>query len=188
MTLRSNVRIALVVVAVLWLVYLADALAPVDLIWYGLRPRRVQGLRGILFAPFLHANMGHLVANAGALFILLTVALSLSRSLTATAVVTVVLLGGGLVWLTGSPSTVHIGASGLVFGLIGFLMFSGLFRREWKTVLLSVLVFALYGGTLVSLLTPRPGISWSGHFFGFLSGILAAWGTRKKPLGRKGRV
>ena len=83
-----------------------------------------------------------------------------------------------MVWLVGRPETVHIGASGVIFGLIGYLMFLGLFRRNWKAVIISVVVTLFYGGALYSFLVYVPGISWSGHFFGFLSGVLAAWWVR----------
>ena len=108
------------------------------------------------------------------LFVLLVVSLSFSRKLTIMAILVISLVGGGLVWLFGGSNTVHIGASGIIFGLIGFLTFIGIFRREWKALLFSLAVFFFYGGTLLSLLRYVPGTSWTGHFFGFLSGALAA--------------
>jgi membrane associated rhomboid family serine protease len=132
-------------------------------------------LWGILAAPFLHVNIQHLTANTGVLFILLTVSLSYSRAQTLKALLTIMLLGGGMVWLLGMGGTIHIGASGIIFGLIGYLMCLGLFRRNWKAVAISVVITFLYGGALYSLLIYVPGISWSGHLFGFISGIVAAW-------------
>ena len=175
-----NVQIALVTVAVLWLVLFLNVLLPTDLRMYGLRPRSVEGLWGILFSPLLHGNLHHLTANTGALFVLLVVSLSFSRRLTITAILTITFLGGGLVWLLGGSNTVHIGASGIIYGLIGFLLFIGFFRHEWKALFLSLIVFFLYGGLLVSLLRYVPGISWTSHFFGFLSGVLAASWTRDR--------
>lgn len=175
---RTNLEISLAAVSVLWAVLLADVLLPTDLRQYGIRPQDVSSLPGIVLTPFLHANLAHLIANSGALFILLLVSLSFSRRLTFQTVIIIILLSGSMVWVFGSPHTVHIGASGLIFGLIGYLLFAGLFRREWIALIVSVIVFLLYGGALLSLLTTVPGISWAGHFFGFVSGVLAAWWTR----------
>ena len=178
MKIRQNIEIALVAVAILWLVHLLNLVLSIDLRLYGLRPRRIDGLWGIALAPFLHGGSGHLIANTGALFFLLTVSLSLSRRLTIMGLLIICFMGGGLVWLFGGTNTVHIGASGIIFGLIGFLMFMGVFRREWIALVFSVAIFLCYGGALLSLLTYTPGISWTGHFFGFLTGVLAAWWTK----------
>ncbi|NNL75095.1 MAG: rhomboid family intramembrane serine protease, partial [Desulfobacterales bacterium] len=111
-------------------------------------------------------------------FVLLVVSLSFNRVLTVKALLIIVVVGGGLVWLFGSSNSIHIGASGIIFGLMGFLMFLGVFRREWTALGFSVAIFVLYGGAILSLLTYVPGISWGGHFFGFISGVSAAWWTK----------
>jgi membrane associated rhomboid family serine protease len=113
---------------------------------------------------------------------MLMVSLSYSRALTFKALLTIMLLGGGLVWLFGRGGAVHIGASGVIFGLIGFLMTMGAFRREWTALIISAAVLILYGGAVQSLLVYIPGTSWSGHLFGFISGVLAAWLTKKKRV------
>ena len=178
MKISQNLRIAFTAIGILWLVYFLNFVLIVDLRLYGLKPRDIDGLWGILAAPLLHVDIHHLAANSGVLFILLTVSLSYSHALTLKAVITIVLLGGGMVWLVGKPGTLHIGASGVIFGLIGFLICLGIFRREWKALIISVVIAILYGGALYSLLIYVPGISWPGHLFGFISGILAAWWTR----------
>lgn len=178
MILQQNLQLASVTVSLPWLVYFIDRIFPVDFRLYGLRPRQLDGLWGIVFSPFLHINIGHLIANTGALFILLTVSFSFSRKLTFIAILIISIIGGGLVWVFGQANTIHIGASGIIFGLIGFLMFIGVFRREWGALAVSVAIFFFYGGALVSLFYYLPGISWAGHFFGFLTGVLAAWWTK----------
>jgi len=178
MKIHKNLRTAFAAIAILWLVYFLNLILAIDLRMYGIVPRDIDGLTGILAAPFLHADIQHLTANTGVLFILLVVSLSHSRAQTIKAVLTIVFLGGGMVWLLGMGGTIHIGASGIIFGLIGYLMCLGLFRRDWKTVMISVTIFFLYGGALYTLLIYIPGISWSGHLFGFLSGIVAAWWVR----------
>jgi membrane associated rhomboid family serine protease len=180
MKLRKSIKISLIVVMILWCVFLMDALLPADLRLYGVRPRNMDGLWGIAFSPFLHGSLHHLIANSTALFVLLTASLSYSRRLTVKAVLIIAVVGYGLVWLFATPNSVHIGASGIVFGLIGFLLFIGIFRMDWKALALSVAVFLFYGGALTSLAGHRPGVSWAAHFFGFLAGALSAWWTRKQ--------
>jgi membrane associated rhomboid family serine protease len=179
MKISQNLRLAFAAIAILWLVYFLNFILEIDLRMYGIVPRHTDGLWGILAAPFLHVDIQHLTANSGVLFILLTVSLAYSRAQALKALLTITLLGGALVWLLGMAGSVHIGASGIIFGLIGYLMFLGLFRRNWKAVMISVGITLLYGGALYSLLIYVPGISWSGHLFGFISGVVAAWWGRK---------
>ena len=180
MNYSRNLQLAFTAIAILWLVFFLNLVLPIDLRIFGILPRHTDGLPGILAAPFLHGNIQHLTANTGALFILLTVSLTYSRAQTLKAVLVVIFLGGAMVWLVGKQGTVHIGASGVIFGLIGYLMFLGLFRRNWKAAIISIVISLLYGGALYSLLIYVPGISWSGHLFGFLSGVMAAWWGRSK--------
>ena len=178
MRIGHSIQLALAAVAILWLVYCINFFLPIDLRLYGLRPRQLDSLAGIVFTPFLHVDLRHLIANSGILFVLLSVSLSFSRKLTFRALWIIVLVGGGLVWLAGNGDAIHVGASGVIFGLIGFLMCLGLFRRDWKALIISLVIFLLYGGILQSLFIYVPGISWTGHLFGFISGVLAAWWTR----------
>ena len=180
MKMQKNLKIAAAAVAVLWLVFFINHVTAIDLRLYGLRPRHLEGLLGILAAPFLHVDLAHLIANSGAFFVLLTVSLWFSRRLAIKALLIIIVMGGGLVWLLGGSNTVHVGASGVIFGLIGFLMFLGAFRREWTALVISAAVLLLYGGALQTLLIYMPGTSWPGHIFGFISGALAAWWTRKE--------
>jgi membrane associated rhomboid family serine protease len=177
--IRHNFKSALVAVSLPWLVYLSDPIIPVDLRYYGIRPQHSDGLWGILFSPFLHGNLNHLIANTGALLALLLISLSFSRKLTLIAVLLIVFAGGGLVWIFGNPNAIHIGSSGVIFGLLGFLLFIGIFRREKSALVVSLIVFVLYGGALLSLFYHLPGISWASHFFGFLTGALAAYLTHR---------
>lgn len=175
----DNCAVSLRVVLFLWAVYILNFLLPVDLRAYGIRPRYLPGLWGILACPFLHANWAHITANSTALFLLLTLALTYSRRLTYAALLGSGLLGGLAVWLLGESGTVHIGASGVIFGLIGFLIAAGFFRREWRALLYSIVVFLLYGGALTLLMERTPGVSWISHVGGFCAGVLSAWWTRK---------
>ncbi len=174
--LAEPVRPVLLVVAmsaVMWAEEIVDTVLGGDLDRFGIRPRHLDGLDGVALAPFLHDGLGHLVANTIP-FLVLGAAIALSsarRFLTVTAIVA--LVGGLGTWLTGSSRSVVIGASGLVFGYLTYLVTRGLFARRPAYLLGGLVVLALYGGVLWGLL-PRPGISWQGHLFGAIGGILAA--------------
>ncbi|MBD2102036.1 rhomboid family intramembrane serine protease [Leptolyngbya sp. FACHB-261] len=162
-------------VAIFWLLELADLFVfggSLDL--YGIRPHSLLGLRGILFAPFLHGGMGHLIANTVPFVVLgwLTM-LHRTRDFFVVTVVTQLVSGFG-VWLFGSPNSIHIGASGLIFGYLGFLLLRGYFERRLGSILVSLVVGILYGSLVWGVLPSSFGISWQGHLFGFLGGVLAA--------------
>jgi membrane associated rhomboid family serine protease len=139
----------------------------------GIEPRQVDGLVGILWAPLLHAGWPHLIANSLPFFILgfLVLAGGLGQFIAVTAVIW--LLGGFLTWLTGGFG-VTIGASGVIFGWLAFLLFRGFFARSGRQIALALVLLLLYGGVLWGMLPGTPGVSWQAHLFGALSGILAA--------------
>ncbi len=140
---------------------------------YGIIPRQVIGLRGILFAPFLHGGLGHLIANTIPFVILgWFVMLQETSDFFAVTAITMVVSGLG-VWLFGA-SGVHVGASALIFGYLGFLLLRGYFERNFPSILLSLVVGFLYGGAIWGVLPTQPGISWEGHLFGFIGGVIAA--------------
>ena len=186
--LSRNVKTALTAVACLWVIFLLGIILrqfwSVDIRSFGIQPREVEGLVGIMFWPFLHGNIFHLISNSFALFLLIVLSLIFFKKLTILAVVIITLVGGGAVWVFAGQNTIHIGASGLIFGLIGFMISGGIFRKELKALLLSGVVLFLYGGLLLTLLVKIPGISWSGHLFGFLAGVFAAWLTRAMGKGK----
>lgn len=173
-------------VAVLWVAEVVDTVLGGALDDEGIRPGSTEGLLGILFAPFLHVGFAHLVANTVPLLVLgfLVLLSGLARGLAVTAVVWV--LGGLGTWLLGGPGTVHLGASGLVFGWLAFLLVRGFFSRRPVEVLVGVGVLLVYGGMLLGALPGTPGVSWQGHLFGAVGGVLAAWwltGARRDPVG-----
>ncbi|MDM8538578.1 rhomboid family intramembrane serine protease [Desulfobacterales bacterium HSG17] len=181
-SLYRNIQIAFGIIVILWVIYVFDWIWPGNLKIYGLRPRNIDHLMGIVCYPFLHGSFKHLMGNSGTLLVLLIISLSLSPKMTFYAVLFIIFAGGGAVWLFGKPNTVHIGASGVIFGLMGFLLFIGIFQKKWKPLIFSIVVFFAYGGVLVSLFTIVPGVSWSGHFWGFISGVVAAWLMRKTEI------
>lgn len=141
---------------------------------YGISPRSMVGLRGILLMPFLHGSLGHLIANTIP-FVILGWLIMLREVSDFFVVTAITMLVSGLgVWLFAAPGTIHIGASGLVFGYLGFLLLRGYFERSIVSIFLSVMVGLLYGGLIWGVLPSLPGVSWQGHLFGFIGGGLAA--------------
>jgi len=177
--MRKNIKIIWYLIIVLWGIHLVQIIFPINLLSYGIHPRSTHGLMGILCAPFLHLNWNHLIANTMPLCILLFISLTYNSKLTISASIFIILMSGLMVWIFGKPASNHIGASGLVFGLIGFLLGIGFFTRELKALLVSILVGSLYGYAIFSLLSIQAGISWAGHFFGFVSGVVFASFHRK---------
>ncbi|HEY9659224.1 MAG TPA: rhomboid family intramembrane serine protease [Allocoleopsis sp.] len=160
-------------VAVMWAIEVLDLLLGGSLDRYGILPRTLIGLRGILFAPFLHAGFAHLIANTIP-FLTLGWMVMLRRTSDFFEVTAIVMVLGGLgTWLFGSPGF-HIGASGVIFGYLGFLLSRGYFERRVGSILFSIVVLFLYGGLLWGVFPTNPLISWQGHLFGFIGGIVSA--------------
>jgi len=161
-------------VALMWVLELVDVIVfRQRLNIYGIIPREIIGLRGILFAPFLHAGFAHLISNTIP-FLVLGWFVMLQETSEFFIVTPIIMLVSGLgVWLIGSPG-VHIGASGVVFGYLGFLLARGLFERNFLSIVLSLLVGSLYGSLIWGVLPTQIGVSWEGHLFGFIGGVLAA--------------
>ena len=162
-------------VALLYAVELVDTLMGHRLDGGGVRPREVDGLDGILFAPLLHYGWGHLVANTLPLLVFgfLILLAGVARWAAVTAVVWVV--GGVGTWFAGQPHSIHLGASVLAFGWLVYLLLRGVFARDAAQVALGVILLLVYGGLLYGVLPGQPGISWQGHLFGALGGALAAY-------------
>jgi membrane associated rhomboid family serine protease len=160
-------------VALMWAVEIVDA-AGANLDANGIHPRDVDTLPDIAFAPFLHAGWGHLIGNTVP-FLLLGGAIALSGLIRTAAVTAIVVVVGGLgTWLIGPADTNHIGASGVVFGFAAYLIARGAFSRKPLHLVAGLAVIAVYGATLLFSLVPHPGISWQGHLFGAVGGIVAA--------------
>jgi len=161
-------------VAVMWILEIVDIVLGGALNSYGVRPHQLIGLRGILFAPFLHGGFGHLIANTIPFLVLgWFVMLQETRDFFVVTGITMLVSGLGT-WLVGSSNSVHIGASGIIFGYLGFLLLRGYFERNFPSILLSLIVGFLYGGTIWGVLPIQYGVSWQMHLFGFIGGVIAA--------------
>lgn len=164
---------------VFWTVFVVNSLLGGALLRFGVIPRTTVGLRGILFAPFLHGSLSHIVANSIP-FVALGWMVMLRDEKHFLPVTLAGMIGSALVaWLLGAPGSVHIGASGVVFGYLGFLMLSGWYARSFGSILLSVIVTVVWGSLAFGMLPGVPGISWQAHVGGFLGGVLAARAFRR---------
>lgn len=175
---KTQVLILGGLVAIMWAVEILDQFVfrlgmrqTLDI--YGIMPRSVIGLRGILFAPFLHGNFAHLIGNTVPFIVLgWLIMLRETSDFLWVSLISAFVSGLGT-WLFGS-SGVHIGASGVIFGYLGYLLLRGYFERSMTAIALSLFVGTLYGSLIWGILPTRIGISWEGHLFGFLGGVLAA--------------
>jgi membrane associated rhomboid family serine protease len=168
---------AVIIAAFTGVLYLTEAVDMVlggALDWNrGIEPRQLDGLDGVLWAPLLHGDWPHLVANTVPVLILGFLALAGGVGQFVAVTATIWLVGGLGTWLTGSPG-VHLGASILIFGWLVFLLIRGFFARSPAQILLAVVLFGVWGGVLWGVLPGADGISWEGHLFGALGGLLAA--------------
>ncbi|MCC5580129.1 MULTISPECIES: rhomboid family intramembrane serine protease [Microtetraspora] len=171
-----------VLVSAMWAVEVVDYIEDGALDRYGILAHDPDGLPGILFAPFLHDGFGHLMANSVPLLILGFIAAirGIGRFLGASLII--ILVSGAGVWLTSPPGTLTVGASGLVFGYFGYVVARGLFDRRALDILLGVVVAGLYYSILWGALPGESGISWQGHLFGLIGGVVAAWLLRRRAV------
>ena len=167
-------------VFLMWLVKIIEVLFEIDLSGHGIFPLTAKGLQGILFSPFIHANFKHLFNNSLPLFFLATALFYFYSEVALKVFIWTFFLTGLMVWLAGREAW-HIGASGLVYGLASFLFFSGIIRRHFRLIALSLLIVFLYGSMVWGLF---PGVyknvSWESHMLGFFSGVLLAIWYRKE--------
>ncbi len=172
-------------VMLLWAIKLFEETAGVNLAWYGLYPRTVHGLLGIFTSPLLHADFPHLISNSVPLLVVGSIIVFFYRSISFQVFFWVYLMTGIWVWVAGRNSY-HIGASGIIYGFVSFLFFSGVFRKDTRLLALSLFVTFLYGGTVWGVLPLNNGISWESHLLGAIAGILTAYNFRKEgPQPRK---
>jgi membrane associated rhomboid family serine protease len=175
-TLRTHAILLGSIVVALWVIEAFDAaFLRGALDGWGIAPRSLGSLPAIFVAPLLHNGFGHLLANTIPL-LLLGWLVMLRRTEDFFWASGIALLASGLgIWLIGGANSIHLGISGIVFGLFGFLLARGYYERSVTAIALAVVAFFLYGGMLWGVLPIQAGVSWQGHLFGFLGGVLAGY-------------
>jgi membrane associated rhomboid family serine protease len=171
---RLALRLSLAFIGALWAVFIIDHAFGLRLAQFGLRPGSVAGLAGVVTAPLLHANFQHILSNTLPMLVALTATLYLYPN-SALRVIPAIWLGSGLLaWFFARPN-LHIGASGLIYGLLAFVFVSGVLRRDMRSVSVSLLVAFLYGSMVWGVLPVRPHMSWEMHLTGAATGVLLAF-------------
>jgi len=178
--MKTKIISASVVVGIMWLIFIADYIIPGNFNNMGITPRTLKGLLGIVFAPFLHDGIYHIVSNTIPIFVLTLVLGIFYERIALRVWVLSALIGGAMVWLLSFRDATHVGASGVIFSLIGFIMASGIFRKSFKSIIIGIIIFFFYGGSLWGILPTNPWISWEGHLFGLVAGIFLAYIFRKE--------
>jgi membrane associated rhomboid family serine protease len=156
--------------------------------WMGIWPQSAPALRGVLFAPFVHHDWNHLLANSSPLIILGTFAFAAGKGRFFLATGMIMIISGLVVWYSTPPGILVAGASGVIFGWIGLLFVRGVVEHTWWHLIVAILVGALYGAQLQLIWPGHEGISWQGHLSGFITGMIAAFITRRphpKPPEKK---
>jgi membrane associated rhomboid family serine protease len=179
----DGMRVLAVLVAVMWVSEIVDSVAGNSLDQYGIEPRDADGLIGIFTAPFLHLGFGHLISNTIPL-VTMGLAIAFAGAMRVIAVTTVVAAVSGVgIWITAPENSVTIGASGVVFGYATYLVSRGAFTRRLVDLGVGLVVIVFWGGALLGGLLPEQGISWQGHLFGAIGGVVAA-----RMVGSQGRL
>lgn len=165
----------------LWQVKLVETLLSVDFATFGILPHALTGLKGILTAPLIHADFNHLASNSFSMCFLLACMLYIYSSIAFRVFTGIYLISGIMVWLIARP-VYHIGSSGLIYGLVSFLFFSGVFRLDVRLLTLSLLMVFMYGGLLWGVFPTSAGISWETHLMGSITGIFYAFYYRTEVV------
>lgn len=180
--LRDGLYYSFGLVVFVWLMFFADKLLGGMISSHGIVPRDISHLSGILVYPYAHVNLSHIMSNTAPLFFL-TLLFFLKTSGNIFRWFAIMFLSGFLLWCFGFQNAVHIGASGIIYGLFGYIITDGFFKRNALSIVLSILVLSLYAiPMLIGLLPRNNGVSWDGHLYGFIAGVVVSYlsSPRKK--------
>ncbi len=171
----QKIRFPIFVLAVLWIIKLFEEISGVHLYFLGIYPREWSGLPGIFTSVFIHSSWSHLASNSIPLIVLMSIMVLFYGKAAKQGMISIMLGEGIMVWLFARPSY-HIGASGLVYGLIAFVFWTGVFRKNAKSIVLSLIILTLYAGSVEGLFPgAEKNISWESHLFGALVGLVVAF-------------
>jgi membrane associated rhomboid family serine protease len=182
LTYHKNVLwVPIVAIVAIWLIYWVEITFGYNFNTYGILPREIKGLRGVLFSPFIHSDASHLSNNSIPLFVLLASLFYFYRKIAHKVLIYGILFSGLFCWIIARDSY-HIGASGVIYLLFSFIFFSGIIRKHYRLIAMSLVVIFLYGGMIWFIIPTEDRISWEGHLSGFLIGLLFAFLYRKKGI------
>ena len=160
-------------VMLIWVVFWAQVRFFPEIKSFGIYPQKLEGLLGIIFSPFIHSDIEHIYHNTIPLFVLTMALFYFYRGIAWKVLVYGILLSGLITWIIGRPAN-HIGASGLIYVLVSFIFFKGMFAKHYRLIALSLMVVFLYGSMIWYVLPVKDGMSWEGHLGGLITGILFA--------------
>jgi len=169
----STLLIPFIFLIIMWLVKIIEVNFQISFVRYGVLPLTIDGLKGIIFSPFIHKDFNHLINNSYPILILGGMLFAVYRKIATQLFAWLYFISGFWLWVIGRPSF-HIGASGLIYALAAFLLVSGIIRKNPRLTAVSMLVIFLYGSMIWGLLPTKEYISWEGHLAGFIAGILVA--------------
>ncbi len=177
----SRFRFPILFTIVMWLSFLFQYISRISLLGFGIMPRALDGLDGIIFAPLLHSSVAHIMSNSAPLIVSMVMIWFFYRKVAMMSFTLIYLLTGLSVWAFAFNShSIHVGASGVVYGLVSFIFWSGVFRRNLKSIVLSLIIIFLYSGMLYGVLPTRTGVSWESHLYGAIVGAFVAYWYRNR--------
>ena len=185
--LIRSVIYPLIFVAIMWGVKLLEIGLNANFAKYGLLPKSFAGLPGIITSPLIHGNFSHILSNSLPLLVLGFITFYFYRPIAFSVFFWVYVMSGLWLWVAGRE-TYHIGASGLVYGFVSFLFFSGIIRKDRRLMLLSLFVLFFYGSLIWGIFPLRPNISWEGHLLGSFAGIITAYFYRNEGPQREEHI
>jgi len=162
------------IVALMWLVKIFEVAKGSKLTRLGIFPRDWDGVVGIITAPFIHSDWQHLISNSLPMLMLMSIVMVFYKKVAIPSIVIITILTGFTVWLFARESY-HVGASGVVYGLVSFLAWTGVFRRNLKSIILALVILMMYGGYFHGIVPTKEGVSWESHLFGGMVGIFTAF-------------
>ena len=170
-----KIRFPIMLLLLLWLIEAADNVLSLNLHVLGIYPREWSGFPGIFTSPFIHSTWGHLASNSLPILVLTSIMVLFYRKVATQSLISIMVGTGIMVWLFASPSY-HIGASGVVYGLVAFVFWTGVFKKNMKSIVLALIVLTLYSGSVESMFpNVEKNISWESHLFGAMVGLVTAF-------------
>lgn len=166
-------------VILLWVIHILQLVTGIDLHTLGVYPRDIDGLKGILTYPLIHGSWEHLFGNSVSFMILSAILFYFYRRIALRCFILLYIFSGVGIWVIAAPGSYHIGASGIIYGMVSLVFWSGIFRRNVRSIVLALIMLVLYAGYFTGIIPGERGVSWQGHLMGALVGIALAWIYKK---------